>query len=295
MISSVGSSYSAAMMSAQRPRMEPDSSKITEDLLAAADTDEDGAISETEFTSLLESNSDADSETISNLFAEMDSDGDGSATSAEIDAAVSSLIQQMQQQGAEGNRPPPPPGAQPPPPPPNAEEVISNGDTDGDGSLNLEEFTEALAGNDSSRLAEMFAEADTDSDGQVSEEELQTAMDNHAPGGPGGPQASASNTAVDFLSAADTDGDSSLSLEEFTETLGGNSSSSSIVDMFEQADTDGDEQVSQEELQTAMESNPPGGANQAESSDDERVSRLVNSLVDKYQSSDSSSSLSATA
>lgn len=179
MIDGIGTSgYSASMMSGMRQRMAPDPDKISDELLAKADTDNDGIISKSEFSSLFETDESSDSESIDGLFSQMDSDGDGSVTSEEASIAISDLlIQQMQQQGMGNTMPPPPP------PPESAEDLISSGDTDEDGSLNLAEFTEALTrsgdNDDSSRINSLFQDADADGDGKVTQDELQAAIDNH--------------------------------------------------------------------------------------------------------------------
>ncbi|MGL1959302.1 MAG: EF-hand domain-containing protein [Colwellia sp.] len=177
MINSVSSGgFYPAITQAQSP---PNAGQMAEDLLSAADTDNDGSISKAEFNTLVESQNSDSSESISGLFSQMDADGDESVSLDEATEAISSLLQQLQEQRMANQ------GAMPPPPPPpgggSAEELLSSADTDEDGGLNIDEFTAALKRSDDeddSILAKMFDETDTDGDGIVSQEELQTAMEN---------------------------------------------------------------------------------------------------------------------
>lgn len=175
MINSIGSSAASAMMSQMQSRLQPDATELASQVMTEADTDGDSLISESEFSSLM---SDADSSDVDGLFAEMDSDGDGSLSSSEMEDTVSALIEQLQaakaaQQQSEAMGPPP---GGPMGPPPDAETMVSDNDSDGDGYLSEDEFSVMLGDKSESEISELFTAADTDGDGLVSDSELETAM-----------------------------------------------------------------------------------------------------------------------
>lgn len=122
---------------------------------------------------------------IEDLFSSIDSDGDGSVSKTELKSFADSLSAQMQSAllGAQESG-----GAQgafgPPPPPPgegkSAADMMSEMDTDGDGSVSSDElkaFGEAHGpklSDAASKAEEAFASADTDGDGKLSTEEFET-------------------------------------------------------------------------------------------------------------------------
>jgi Ca2+-binding EF-hand superfamily protein len=122
---------------------------------------------------------------LEDLFSSIDSDGDGSVSKTELKSFADSLSAQMQSAllGAQESG-----GAQgafgPPPPPPgegkSAADMMSEMDTDGDGSVSSDElkaFGEAHGPKSSERASkaeEAFASADTDGDGKLSSEEFET-------------------------------------------------------------------------------------------------------------------------
>ncbi len=180
--------YSAAMMSGMQG-VRPNPAQMAQQLYSKADADNDGAVSQAEFTSLLQDTAgNTDSETVEGLFSQLDADGDGTLSKQETSAAIESLLGRMRQDMAAGPRGM---GGKLPPPP-DSNEFMSAADTDGDGNLTESEFTTALEGmgisddgSAASRIAEMFSEADSDGDGAVTAEELQAAMQAHQPPSPG--------------------------------------------------------------------------------------------------------------
>lgn len=178
MISNVGSNYSSAIMYQSQAKAKA----VAEELISQADTDENGTISKTEFAALYQDNESVDSDSIDSLFTEMDSDGDGSVSTTEVTETVGNLLQQLEQQFMLSSTPPPPP---PPQEQESAEDLLSSGDSDGDGNLSIAEFSDALqvtGGSDEvNMLAEMFELADTNEDGVVSQEELSIAMEANQP------------------------------------------------------------------------------------------------------------------
>lgn len=183
MISSISNTgYASSALSMQRmdPPPRPSSDQFASDLISQADTDDDGALTETELTDFLEENHNVDSETAAQLFSDLDSDGDGVATEAEVNEALSSMMQQMhadrfQQRGLQG-----------PPPPPPAEDfassmissAITSADSDEDGELSQTEFTSLFNNGDegSDLISALFDQADTDGNSTLSQAELETAI-----------------------------------------------------------------------------------------------------------------------
>ncbi len=136
---------------------------------------------------------------LEDLFSSIDSDGDGSVSKTELKSFADSLSSQMQSallgaqesDGAQGafGPPPPPPGA-PPSESKSAADMMSEMDTDGDGTVSaaeLKAFGEAhgpKSGKGAQMAEEAFASADTDGDGKLSSTEFEnfdkTMRANHA-------------------------------------------------------------------------------------------------------------------
>lgn len=237
-ISSSGG-YSAAMMGGM-PSMRPDPSQLAADLFSTADSNNDGSISQAEFTSLLQSNdSSASSDAINNLFSQLDSNGDGSLSSQETSDAVNKLFEQMRQSMANGQADMPPP----PPPGGGAEGFMQKADSNQDGSLSKDEFTAALQnGNgstDTARIDAMFSEADTNGDGTISQDELKTAMASHRGHHHG------------QAGAADSDGDNDGSSAGTTDTASNGSSQVSMLIQALLAQYSSDNQSSSSTLSTS--------------------------------------------
>lgn len=181
------SSFRASNAQGLRRPNGPDAAQLASKLLELADTDGNGGISQTEFSSLIpsgESSSATSSDQVSSLFSQLDADGDSALSSQETQVAIESLLHQMRIQGNPALFQPPPP---PPPPvnsdsPEEAAELLARADTDGDTSLDATEFSGALNGasssnsdNQAARIQSMFTDADTDSDGHLTASELEAA------------------------------------------------------------------------------------------------------------------------
>lgn len=143
--SSYGSYAQSGMMQGQRPSAPPpDMQSITEELIASYDSDQDGALSSEEFIAAAEENG-ADATTAQDAFTSLDTSGEGSLSTEELLSA----LQKSRPEPSEGMAPPPPP-----PPPPNEggsvsqadlEELFTQLDTDGDGTISSEEFLSAAS------------------------------------------------------------------------------------------------------------------------------------------------------
>ncbi|WP_018248861.1 CREC-EF hand family protein [Orenia marismortui] len=137
-------------------------------ILAEFDEDEDEVLNETEFSNFASDLSEKIGQDIDaeELFAQMDSDEDGSVTEAEMKA--------FQQE----NRPPMMGGGPKPPQASMTEEAISSFDEDEDEALNESEFSN-FASDLSEKIGqdinaeELFAQMDSDEDGSVTKAEME--------------------------------------------------------------------------------------------------------------------------
>ena len=164
-----------------------------------------------------------------------------------------------------------------------AGKVIGAADTNGDGSLSLEEVEKALGQDTTSgadapqdALGQAFAKVDTDGDGQISDSELTSALDarkaaggaQHAHHGHHAHHAAASSTdlASQMLTDLDSDGDGALSASEIQAGLK-QGSGDALASALGSLDTDGDGKLSASELSSAIEAfrtaHHHGGANAA--------------------------------
>lgn len=148
----------------------PSASDMAANLISNLDANSDGALSIDEVSA---TNSDA-----AQAFAALDSDGDGSLTSAELTSA-------FEEMGPPPGGPPPGggmgggPGGPPPSSGDMASSIISETDSDDDEALSLAEITEALGADESKETTSAFASLDTNADGKLSLAELTTALDQY--------------------------------------------------------------------------------------------------------------------
>lgn len=152
-----------------------------------------------------------------------------------------------------------------------AAKVIGTADTNGDGSLSLDEVEQALgqdttAGADA--LGQAFSKLDTNGDGQIDNSELTNALDTqqsassasgpgqahhahhgHHAHGAGG--ASSTDMADKLLTDLDSNGDGELSSDEIQNALN-QGSANSLTSAIGSLDTDGDGKLSASELSSAI-------------------------------------------
>jgi Ca2+-binding EF-hand superfamily protein len=230
----------------------------------SADTDQNGSLSLDEFSAIGKNvprgkNGLGDND-IQSLFSAIDTDGDGQISKTEAKTAFDKLSQALQSQLLNVQEQ----LGSGPPSPPTAGDIFTQADTDGNGSLSLDEFKAAAAshhrhhhaaGSDDSKIEARFNALDSNGDGTVSQSELESAF---AAGPPSPPSAS------DIFKQADSDGNGSLSLDEFKAEIashhhhdGGGPSDGTIENRFNAMDSNGDGAISQSELESAFAAGPP--------------------------------------
>lgn len=192
-------------------------------LFSKLDSDTSGGISQTEFQTFVDAmspdtrgallaaqetggTSATASTTPEDLFARVDSDGDGSVSRSELEAFVKA-------NAPAGGRPPPPDGASTADP---SSQLFAALDADGDGSVSEGELEAALADRtsttasdgttSSSETAALFSTIDTDGDGKISQSELEAHIKANRPDGPPPPPPTADSGTA---STTTTDGTAS--------------------------------------------------------------------------------------
>jgi Ca2+-binding EF-hand superfamily protein len=139
---------------------------------------------------------------------------------------------------------------QPPPPPPDSEsiveELMASYDSDGDGTLSSDEFSAAAAANGTEDAETLLAQLDSSGDSLLSSEELLAAIEASKPEPPQGmgpppPPPESSETSEERLEALfaelDTDGDGSISSEEFLAGAPDTSDASAVSETDESSNT----------------------------------------------------------
>ncbi|MDK9719845.1 MAG: EF-hand domain-containing protein [Rhodospirillales bacterium] len=224
--------------------------QLREQMFAKADSDSSGALSLEEFSAIGQNlpGGNNDSSKVQSRFSELDTDGSGDLSDAELEAGKPSMPPDMAQSLLslqESNS-----GT-------SLTDLFSTADADASGGLSVDEFTElgSLTGNSSAssdQVSQMFSQLDTDGDGEVTQEEMMA-------GAPPPPPMGGMNGSNPF-DEADADASGDLSLEEFTQ-LGelsghGEESEEQTSALFNSLDTDGNGVITQAELEAGR---PQGG------------------------------------
>lgn len=190
------------------------------------------------------------------LFAQIDSDGDGSITQGEFEAfkptesssAASSFNIERSTSDFAAQRGGGPggmhgPGGAPPGPPPS----LSDLDADEDGSITADEF--GISGDSTdTKVTELFNRIDSDGSGDLGSEEVsafESMMAEQRTQGPGGPPPPGMGGG-EPLSALDSDDDGALSGEEF----GLEGATAQMQQLFDAIDGDEDGSLSTAELKS---------------------------------------------
>ena len=146
--------------------------------------------------------------------------------------------------------------------------MFQKADSNNDGSLSLDEFSaagpEKNSGSSSAantaRAEKLFKSIDTDGDGSVSENEMSTFMSKLSSETQSSvislqqQQFGGKDPMMDLMSKADSNGDGTLSLDEFTAAKPDDVSSDQSNKMFSEMDANGDGEVTQDEMKTFAES-----------------------------------------
>ena len=266
MIGSVSNytSYTSTSSTTQNAR----SQQLQKQLFAKLDSNGDGAVDQDELKSALSQKSDDGLlVNLSKQFGDLDSDASGSLSIEEMTAMA----------------PPPPPQDQAP----NtdlADALISALDADGDGAISSDELSSGLTSAGSSADSnQIFSALDKNKDGTVSQEELTASL---TPPPPPPPQISSD----ELFSQLDADGDGSISATELSSALqtSDNSSTNSTdtsAALLKVLDSDSSGGVSSDELKAALQAgrdHPPEEQTTITQTTSEALNRMIANLSKQY-------------
>ena len=266
MIGSVSNytSYTSTSSTTQNAR----SQQLQKQLFAKLDSNGDGAVDQDELNSALSQKSgDGLLVNLSKQFGDLDSDASGSLNAEEMTAMA----------------PPPPPQDQAP----NtdlADALISALDADGDGAISSDELRNGLTSAGSSADSnQIFSALDKNKDGTVSQDELTASLTPPPPP----PQQASSD---ELFSQLDADGDGNISATELSSALQtSDSTSTSSTDtsaaLLKVLDSDSSGGVSSDELKAALQAGrerPPEEQTASTQTTSEALNRMIANLSKQY-------------
>ncbi|HHS7808799.1 TPA: XopAW family type III secretion system calcium-binding effector [Pseudomonas putida] len=244
------------------------SQQLQKQLFAKLDSNGDGAVDQDELKSALSQKSDDGLlVNLSKQFGDLDSDASGSLSAEEMTAMA----------------PPPPPQDQAP----NtdlADALISALDADGDGAISSDELRNGLTSAGSSADSnQIFSALDKNKNGTVSQDELTASLTPPPPP----PQQASSD---ELFSQLDADGDGSISETELSSALqSSDSASTSSTDtsaaLLKVLDSDSSGGVSSDELKAALQAgreHPPEDQTTSTQTTSEALNRMIANLSKQY-------------
>ncbi|KPG93978.1 XopAW family type III secretion system calcium-binding effector [Pseudomonas sp. RIT-PI-r] len=267
MIGSV-SNYTSYTSTSSTATQNSRSQQLQKELFAKLDSNGDGAVDQDELKSALSQKSDDGLlVNLSKQFGDLDSDDSGSLSAEEMTAMA----------------PPPPPQDQAP----NtdlADALISALDIDGDGAISSDELSSGLTSAGSTADSnELFSALDKNKDGTVSQDELTASL---TPPPPPPPQINSD----ELFSQLDADGDGSVTATELSSAVQtGNSTSSTSTDtsaaLLKVLDSDSSGGVSSDELKAALQAGrerPDEEQTASTQSTTEALNRMIANLSKQY-------------
>ncbi|VVQ32374.1 XopAW family type III secretion system calcium-binding effector [Pseudomonas fluorescens] len=268
MIGSV-SNYTSYTSTSNTTTQNARSQQLQKELFAKLDSNGDGAVDQDELKSALSQKSDDGLlVNLSKQFGDLDSDDSGNLSAEEMTAMA----------------PPPPPGDQAPDTD-LADALISALDTDGDGAISSDELSSGLTSAGSTADSnELFSALDKNKDGTVSQDELTASL---TPPPPPPPQINSD----ELFSQLDADGDGSVSATELSSALQASDSATSTTStdtsaaLLKVLDSDSSGGVSSDELKAALQAGrerPEEEQTASTQSTTEALNRMIANLSKQY-------------
>jgi Ca2+-binding EF-hand superfamily protein len=263
-------------------------SALRQQMFNKIDTNGDGSIDKSEMTALIEGNT---SSLVSSIFGSQDSDQDGLISQIEFDSTMAQLGQQMKQGGGTS-------AASGPPPPP--EKVFDTADTNKDGVVTKDELA-AVIGDGGGNIDELFSQVDTDGDGSITRAEDNAFLAKMKEGKMGENASSASGMSgppprpEKVFDTADTNKDGVVTKAELAAVMG--NGGGNIDELFSQVDADGDgsitraeDEVFRAQMQTEKEGNQFSGIVTENSYETDWQAQMLNALIQSLTASSTESS-----